>query len=1156
MAKKLEQQTQDIREEARQEVQKELKVDGITPERKKKILGEWKEINIKLKEIELRNKKKEGYKHTFKRLEEFKQLNGKTVYSDAMSDMSQRDKDSLSLEMAYSQVEPMYRVVLEDMAKYVRSGVEKELLNKCKLDRGLIRDLTGIINVLKYIEIKDYTRAKTTFLYFQLGEDRIKDIEHYFNVNLGSLFKDDIKQVYETARELGISEKELAMNASTKMSSYSSQASDMERSIKGTDYTAEIVEAYAGGKFQAKPNNFKWTESNGAKATRLNNGFTKFLDSPEAKKAISGALLSATKITENTKYAASMEEFLGKPENANIRKKVENLDAVYTFTGELTRGLTYATFDERMIGTELAVELITKNDHVQENVYGLLRAKSKLEGRLEEALKNGNDNVKELEARIAEIDEEIAGILSGKKKANNFFIVSDEEKEISKRISELDREYKKLERSLKSEQDAEKKTEIETRLAEIKTEREELLKRRKPFVVNDYLVTSKKKAAAAVATQVLDNMMDKGRLTMTTAEISHESDMFVRTVRAGHMSKKEADKLIEDIGYGIVDPEKIDLLECVSTSYNNEYITQLQNEKSLDFLLSQINNPDENSRNKAICAVLNLINERLFSVSENTLGNKITKEELVVLENAFNEVKDIAAGISLGGINVQIIEDRLKSTRVKLEEKEGLISESENKFNFLQTEKAAEDYVQYIQNFYGSVVRLKRAFEVRYTLEEIDKLQTQFDACEALIAEKGIKGDESFENQRRAAKEKIEMLRQRTKTNIILDTSQVVKLKTREERVTALRSNLEFLVDLIKNGKLDKKDNLQIKELLIEYRKLRVLNCDLENGDRLEDIARMIDIVDKWSMDADLSKSKTVERVNEVRRLLTEMEQIVESGKFDENTLKKWEECKEKYDFLKYKLKVNRKILAEFDSAYAKVEGKIQENCVPAAQGQMVSIRNELKTQIEARNFERIKFLKQKFDRLNEMGFSGIDANVKEEIIALFEGAEKLTHTRSRAKNRSKEEELKIQLSSKLALIKTSLINIKDSLTKDGKESFDAQKFNNLVEEFQKIRNSEDGKVINESFYENVQTYIDEIQTIVKGNESEKESVASGSSETVTAKSGDKKGRFSPAGPVEPDGAIREVEESPLPEPEGMGISQELDTKGLTPEEIEAMQKK
>ena len=62
--------------------------------------------------------------------------------------------------------------------------------------------------------------------------------------------------------------------------------------------------------------------------------------------------------------------------------------------------------------------------------------------------------------------------------------------------------------------------------------------------------------------------------------------------------------------------------------------------------------------------------------------------------------------------------------------------------------------------------------------------------------------------------------------------------------------------------------------------------------------------------------------------------------------------------------------------------------------------------------------------------------------------------------------------------------------------------------------------------------------------------------ESGVSENENKKGKFSPAGPVEPDGAIREVEESPLPEPEGMGLSATLEGDGLSPEEIERLQKK
>lgn len=1162
MAKKLEQQTQDIREEARQEVQKELKVDGITPERKKKILGEWKEINIKLKEIELRNKKKEGYKHTFKRLEEFKQLNGKTVYSDAMSDMSQRDKDSLSLEMAYSQVEPMYRVVLEDMAKYVRSGVEKELLNKCKLDRGLIRDLTGIINVLKYIEIKDYTRAKTTFLYFQLGEDRIKDIEHYFNVNLGSLFKDDIKQVYETARELGISEKELAMNASTKMSSYSSQASDMERSIKGTDYTAEIVISSGSREIKREMTRAQKAEMRQAKIEA-------FLRDKETKSIIPRAFSETIKSVKSIKLSAPAMEYFSKPEHAGEMERMEALTTMASFTKRIIKAEErLSTISSKRNTTEFAANLYCMSENSQIEVVKLLTERDALESELDGLAGSANEErVHEIEARMSEIDEEMKAIISGKHKTKNNIPQSEHARKLSKLISIAIRELDGLKDSLESTADPEKREEIKGLIQKKKAEIAGLKARMKPDVVYENFYIERKSAGVEIAVQTLNNTMEDDSILMSSEEIDTQAAQFNRVARKAKLTKAEADKLIEDAGFGIDDPEILDKLQYISTSYSSEYISQIQNEKSLDFLLSQIENPDKHARENAIRAILNYINERILSGTSNAvnktpdnLGNQVSAEELSELEQVFNKVKGLASGLNLYGISVASIEKNIKIVKEKQAKKTKFLESADSKFATIQEN---ENHIEAISDFYASVSGLTAAYMVNYSFEEIEKLQTQFDACEAIIAEKGIKGDEQFENARTEAKKKINNLRQRTKTNMILDTSGVIKLKTREERVEALRNNLKFLVDLIRNGNMNSKDSRQIRKLITEYRKLRVLNWDLENGERLQDIEEMINEVDNWSISVDMGKPEIKQVFDNCKSYLDETLELVESGDFGPMAIKKWADSKRNFKLLKEEFKFSGKALKELVEKYNKIEQAFAEKAGSSIQVQLISIRDDIKTSLTERKFYIIDLMELKYKNIKGLNISNLDQEVVSEIDSMIKESKKERNARS---NR------RITLTEQIIDIGQKIKVMHNKALDNNFEGFDKTKFNELVLGFEYLKEliMEEKKSVDTSIITNVEITIEGFKKEIKDHEAGKsvkdsrdekyyEDVFASVPETEesgVSENENKKGKFSPAGPVEPDGAIREVEESPLPEPEGMGLSATLEGDGLSPEEIERLQKK
>lgn len=1158
MAKKVEQQTRDIREEAKQEVQKELKVEGITPERKKKILGEWKEINIKLKEIELRNKKKEGYKHTFKRLEEFKQLNGKTIYSDAMGDAAQRDKDSMSLEMAYSQVDPMYRVVLEDMAKYIRPGVEKELLNKCKLDRGLIRDLTGIINVLKFIEIKDYSRAKTAFLYFQLGENRIKDIEQYFNVNLGSLFKDDIKQVYDTARELGISEKELAMNASTKMSSYSSQAEDMERSVTGKNYTAEIVISSENREIKRETTRAQKAEIRQAKIDA-------FLRDKETKSIIPRAFSETIKSVKSIKLSAPAMEYFSKPEHDGEMERMEALTTMARFTKRIIKAEErLSTIISKRNTTELAATLYCMSENSQIEVVRLLTERDALEHELEGLAGSANEErVHEIEARMSEINEEMKAIISGKHRTKNNIPQSEHVKKLSKLISIAIRELDRLKDSLESTADPEKREEIKVLIQKKKEELAGLKERMTPAVVYGNFYIEGKSAGIEIAAQTLNNTMEDDSVLMSSEEIDAQAAQFNRVVRKAKLTKAEADKLIEDAGFGIDDPEILDKLQYISTSYSSEYISQVQNEKSLPYLLSQINNPDKHKRENSIGAILNYINERV-----NVRRNMLTNESIAELEDALNQVKSSAGNVTMGKLSVAELEKALKEARQNLSNKEKALQESDSKFATLPTDKAAEDYAKFIQKFYTTVSALPKAYEVNYTLEEVDKLQAQFDMCESMIAEKGVVGDDGFNNQRKAAREKIENIRYRTKMNPILDTTGVIKLKTREERVALMRENLKYLVGLIKNSdgcQLRAEDNAQIKELLIEYRKLRVLNWDLENGEKLEDIDEMIRVIDDWSMETDLSKSKTQERIETLRTTLNEVMELVAAGDFGPATVKKWADAKKFYNNLKNQQKVNRRILIEFDENYAKIEQTFKEKAGPSIQVQLVSIRDGLKESLMTKKFYKIDIFKLRYEKIKTLDIPGLDSGVVSEIDELLKTAQKERTARS---------DRGASLLEQIIDVGQEIKTMRNKVIDKGFESFDEAKFNACVLDFEYLKELllKEPKSVDKSIIANVETTIEGFKQEISNHKAGKsrEKLTESDYEALFAEAetependaqkgnqpGDKKGKFTVAGPVESEGASREIEESPIPEPEGMGASKELEGKGISAQEIENMQKK
>lgn len=1143
MAKKLKQQIADIREDAKEEVREELRGENLTPERKKKILGEYKQINIKLKEIEFRNRKKEAYKHTFKGLSEFKQLNSKTVYSDALSGRAEQDKDAISLEMAWAQVDSRFKVAYEEMASYLRPGIGKELLDRCKIERGLARDLTGIVNVIKFLEIKDYTRATAAFIYFGL-ENRMNDIERYFNVNLGSMFKDTIKQIYANAKETGITQEQLKQTASSNMSYANAMTTNMKASVENvTEY---------GGIYNNK-------SSLGSKADKvqLGKGFADFLKS-ESGKAVSGACEFA--FEAESAYSAKLKEF-DTPENGNFAKRLTAKNTLNNVVMELLNGeskrleediaeLSKSLIIAREQGNQAEVQKITQQledrtlqhkillkfiakcvgrpDHEKIQICDLLKKRLELEKRKASILgtPGSEAEIGKLDKSLEEISGELGGILAGAAKTETKF----EAGEIDVAKQEMAAIERRIKKGESTPADQNKYIELYSSTSRARTGEE--IEKARTAEVGRYTLTSVTNTYMHGANVYYDE--SSSELCKYLASGCEEINGYSFDLRLSRKPIKErAKEMIAAVERGEYSPAEAAASEYFDAQVNSEHIQTMQNERSIDYLLSQIDNPNEDSRANAVCAVLNHIKDRLTKFKHN-----VREDELAILENAFNKVKGIASTINLGPLNLKEIEGLLEKKRESFNTRDIKYKITQKKFADIESGRAFEDYAKYLQDFYGSIKDLPKAFEVNYSIEDLERLQSQFDTCEQIIQERGIKIDDQLNSARTQARDKLKILLHRSRLNPAMDMSEVLKLKTREERVDKIRESVKVIYDGIKSGAINVHDNRHIREWLSTYRKLTVLNWDNENGDTLTDINAMLVEISEWSCETD--KHKFNVEITKLDNVMSETIGMIEKDGITTETIVKLEECKQLYQSLKVEKKLHPKLVKELDEKYSKLEPYIKEHENNLLKQQAIKLRDNFKQLLADKDFSSLPSIIQEYEKLKQKGALVIDKEVFDEIDTILESVHKAREQKIEPEKGSTEASRKgdspTSADQKAIDIKIKIEHILTALKK-GQTEFNVAEFQELVSSLETLQNSDEGKTVNQRIFEDAHKIIEEIKQWQKKL-------------TPQNAEAQKSGGFTVGGEVDSERAMAEYKRSPIPNRQG-SKSSKASKKDATEQEIE-----
>ncbi len=208
----------------------------LSDAKKKEALAEYEKIIEKLKELELRNKKKQSFKHKFKGLQYFPTLNGRSVYSENMQSQAKADKDSISAMMAYSQLETGFNVTFEMMSARIRPERREEFLTLCKSKPELAHKLTGMTKLIQFYNQRDFTRAYAAMVFFGLEND-MELMETFLKVKFDGVFKMQINDFKaKIAHASAFDEKEIRANAGMNVFSQTdSIATSMESSYRNKD---------------------------------------------------------------------------------------------------------------------------------------------------------------------------------------------------------------------------------------------------------------------------------------------------------------------------------------------------------------------------------------------------------------------------------------------------------------------------------------------------------------------------------------------------------------------------------------------------------------------------------------------------------------------------------------------------------------------------------------------------------------------------------------------------------------------------------------------------------------------------------------------------------------------------------------------------------
>lgn len=217
------------------------RLKSLSEAKKKEMLEEYEKVIKKLKELELRNKKKQDFKHSFKGLKYFPTLNGHSVYSESMQSQAKADKESISAMMAYGQLGAGFEVTFEQMAQHIRPERRQEFLALCKSKPELSHSLMGMTKVLQFYNQRDFTRAYAAMVFFGL-ENNMDLMETFLKVKFNADFKTQINTFKtQLATASVFEEKAIREEAGTNVfSQHDSQMTSMQSSYYGKTVIATI----------------------------------------------------------------------------------------------------------------------------------------------------------------------------------------------------------------------------------------------------------------------------------------------------------------------------------------------------------------------------------------------------------------------------------------------------------------------------------------------------------------------------------------------------------------------------------------------------------------------------------------------------------------------------------------------------------------------------------------------------------------------------------------------------------------------------------------------------------------------------------------------------------------------------------------------------
>lgn len=230
------------------------KIKSLSEAKKKEMLEEYEKVIKKLKELELRNKKKQDFKYNFKGLKYFTTLNGHSVYSESMQSQAKADKDSISAMMAYGQLGAGFEITFEQFMVNVRPERRQEFLSLCKNNSTLSHNLMGMGKVLQFYNQKDFTRAYAAMVFFGL-ENHMDLMETFLKVKFNADFKTQVDTFKaQIANASVFEEKAIREEAGTNVfSQHDSQMTSMQSSYYGKD-VVDIVHDVIDRKLQYKQN--------------------------------------------------------------------------------------------------------------------------------------------------------------------------------------------------------------------------------------------------------------------------------------------------------------------------------------------------------------------------------------------------------------------------------------------------------------------------------------------------------------------------------------------------------------------------------------------------------------------------------------------------------------------------------------------------------------------------------------------------------------------------------------------------------------------------------------------------------------------------------------------------------------------------------------